>query len=102
MKLYKTVRLLWTFYRSFALASVVITICCLKLLWDFDFLIFGMLFWFKIATLGLLFYFIDNYKRNHYYYYQNLGLSRSVLWAATMGFDLFLFLFLTILTFKMR
>lgn len=102
MKLYKTARLIWTFYRSFVLASVVITICCIKLLWDYDFIIFGLLFWFKVATLGLVFYFINSYKSNHYYYYQNLGVSRIVLWATTLGFDLFLFIFLTVLAYKIR
>ncbi|GGG29024.1 hypothetical protein [Pontibacter amylolyticus] len=102
MKLNKTARLIWTFYRSFVLASVVITICCIKLLWDYDFMIFGLLFWFKVATLGLVFYFINSYKSNHYYYYQNLGVSRAVLWATTLGFDLFLFIFLTVLAYKIR
>lgn len=91
---------MWTFYRSFVLASIVITICCIKLLWDYDFMIFGILFWFKVATLGIVFYFINSYKSNHYY--QNLGVSRTVLWAATLSFDLFLFIFLTVLAFKIR
>ncbi|MHC2993728.1 hypothetical protein OB13_19895 [Pontibacter sp. HJ8] len=102
MKLYKTVRLIGTFYRGFVLASVLTTICCIKLLWDYNFMIFGILFWFKVATLGLIFYFINSYKSKHYYYYQNLGLSRAMLWATTLGFDLFLFLFLIVLAYKIR
>ncbi|OKL40269.1 hypothetical protein A3841_18260 [Pontibacter flavimaris] len=65
-------------------------------------MIFGMLFWFKVASLGLIYYFINSYKRKHYYYYLNLGLSRTVLWAATLGFDLFLFIFLIVLAYKLK
>jgi len=53
-----------------------------------------MLFWFKAVTLGLTYYFINEYKSKEYYYYQNLGVSKSLLWAATLIFDFALFIFL--------
>jgi len=65
-------------------------------------MIFGMLFWFKVATLGLIFYFVNSYKSKHYYYYQNLGLSKAMLWGVALGFDLFLFLFLCVFSYKIR
>ncbi|WP_139337776.1 hypothetical protein [Pontibacter indicus] len=102
MKPFKTVRLIWTFYRSFMLASLVITLCCIKLLWDYDFKIFGILFWFKVATLSSIFYFINSYKSNHYYYYQNLGISRALLWTTTLVFDILLFISLIVLAYNFR
>lgn len=63
---------------------------------------FGLLFWFKIATLGLIFYFINNYKNKEYYYYQNLGISKMFLWAIILIFDFLLFLTLIIIAYKLR
>jgi hypothetical protein len=60
------------------------------------------LFWFKIATLGLTFYYINGYKNREYYYYQNLGVSRLLLWASTIVFDFALFLFLIIQTYRFK
>jgi len=96
MKLLKTIKLISTFYKSFMLLSAVITIACLVLFWEYGLGIFSTLFWFKIGTLGLTFYFIDNYKNKEYYYYQNLGVSKVLLWSVTLSFDFALFIFLII------
>lgn len=96
MKLLKTIKLISTFYRSFMLPSSLITIACLVLFWKYGFGVFSTLFWFKIGTLGLTFYFIDNYKNKEYYYYQNLGVSKVLLWSVTLSFDFALFIFLII------
>jgi hypothetical protein len=96
MHLIKKIRLIWTFYKSFILASTLITISCLSAFWNYGFSIFAGIFWLKIATLGLTYYFINGYKRNEFYYYQNLGVSKGLLWASTLIFDFALFLFLII------
>jgi hypothetical protein len=62
MRLSKTIRLIWTFYRSFIFASVLITICFIALFWEYGYNIFMGIFWFKILTLGMIFYFINRYK----------------------------------------
>jgi len=102
MRPLKTIRLIWTFYKSFILASMVITICCVSISWNYGFSVFVELFWFKIVSLGLVFYFINNYKRKEYYYYQNLGISKLLLWATTLIFDFTLFIFLIIQTYKFK
>ena len=94
MQLLKTIRIIWTFYRSFLLATALITACCLELFWKYGFSIFVVLFWFKIATLGLIFYFINEYRQKEYYYYYNLGVSKGLLWATILVFDFALFIFL--------
>lgn len=102
MQLLKTIRLLWTFYKSFLLASLAITGCCLWLFYNYGFSIFTALFWLKIATLGVIYYFINSYKSKEYYYYQNLGISKRLLWAVTLTFDFTLFLFLITQTYKYK
>ena len=64
------------------------------IVWKYGFSAFFGLFWLKIVTLGLTYYFINNYKSKEYYYYQNLGLSKVFLWAVTLSFDFSLFIFL--------
>jgi CDP-diglyceride synthetase len=91
-----------TFYRSFLLFSFGVTVSCLSLFWENGTSIFMVLFWCKIATLGLTYYFIDSYKRKEYYYYLNLGISKVMLWTVTLCFDFALFLFLIILIYQFR
>jgi len=102
MRLLKTVRLIWTFYSSFIFLSILITLCSLALFWQYGLSIFVVLFWFKIATLGLTFYFINKYKDKEYYYYQNLGVSKFLLWTTTLVFDFTFFIFLIIQVYKIK
>lgn len=102
MRTFKTLRLIWTFYMSFILISTLITLCCLILFKEYGFSIFSTLFWFKIATLGLTYYFINSYKHKEYYYYQNLGVSKVLLWVTTLLFDFALFIFFIIQLYKFR
>ena len=94
MHLFKTIRLIWTFYKSFLFVSLLITTCCLCLFAKFGFKIFIGLFWLKIATMALTWFFINSYKSKEYYYFQNLGISKALLWTTTFIFDFTLFIFL--------
>jgi len=102
MRLLKIIRLILTFYRNFFLAAFVITSCCVEIFWKYGVDIFLEIFWFKLFTLALIFYFIKKFKTKEFYYYQNLGVSKAILWITTLTFDLVLFIFLLILTYKIR
>src|SRR6187402_903514 len=102
MRVLKTIRLLYTFYRGFLLTSFIITSCCLFLFWRYGLGLFVVLFWFKIITLLLTFYFINDYTKKEYYYYQNLGISKAFLWTTPLIFDFSIFLFLIIQIYKIR
>ena len=102
MRLFKTIPLIWSFYKSFLLLSLVITTCCLSIFWKYGFSAFIVLFWLKIITLGLTYYFINSYKNKEYYYYQNLGVSKVLLWTVTLTFDFALFIFLIIQTYHLK
>jgi len=102
MQLLKTIRLIGSFYQSFLLASIVITICCLSIFWSNGFSSFIAIFWFKIITLALTYYFVNSYNSKRYYYYFNLGISKVVLWTVSLVFDVALFLILIILMNKIR
>lgn len=60
------------------------------------------LIWFKIITLALIFFFINNYKQNEFYYYQNLGISKLFLWVSAMAIDIIFFLLLITITLIIR
>lgn len=102
MRLFKAIAIIWTFYRSFILVSTLITTCCLYLFWENGLGIFAALFWVKMVTLAITFYFINAYKKKEYYYYQNLGISKVLLWTTTLIFDVALFIFLIIQVYKFR
>lgn len=91
----RTIRLILTFYKSFAFSSFSITFICLGILYGFGakgIYFIQILFWFKIITLGISVYFINEYKAKQYYYYKNLGVSKLALWIPVLVFDFLFFL----------
>jgi hypothetical protein len=102
LKLRKTIRLLLTFYGNFFLLNLLITLACAFLFWEYGSSIFAVLFWFKIVTLGLVWYFTEHYKKKEFYYYLNLGISKTFLWTTTLGFDISFFLFFFVQVHKLN
>lgn len=102
MQLLKFIRLILTFYKNFFLASFIITAVCAQIFWKYGIETFAVLFWFKIITLALIFYFIKTYKAKEFYYYQNLGISKITLWITTLVTDFALFVILLALTYKIK
>ena len=93
----KTIRLLFTFYKGYWIPSIIITLFCIYFFKLNGESALGVLLWFKLLTLGLFVFFIENYKKKEFYYYQNLGISKSILWISTLVFDFALFVVLIIL-----
>jgi len=87
----RVLRLIGTFYKSYVIASSIITISCMQLIYMYGINIITVLIWFKLITLGIIVYYINSYKNNEFYYYQNLGLSKLFLWVSTILIDLSLF-----------
>ena len=102
MKLLKIIKLILTFYRSFFVATTSITICCIWIFQKNGISSYFALFWFKIATLGLIYFFIKTYKSKEIYYYQNLGVSKILLWTSTLTLDFTLFIISIITTYKIN
>jgi len=98
----KHLRLILTFYRNFLLASWLITFICAEILWKYGMGTFTFLFWFKLFTMLVIFYFIKRNKSKEFFYYQNLGLSKTLLWWTSLSGDFLLFIFSLILAFKIR
>lgn len=96
----RIIRLTWCFYRNYCLASLTISLVFAFALWRLGFgnHVFFCLFWFKMITLGLIFYFINSYKKKEFYYFQNLGLSKQWLWISTLSFDFLILIFLLIVS----
>ena len=102
MRTLRTIRLIWTFYKGFLFASLILTAVCLYYFWLYGFTVFFEVFWLKTVSLAVTGYFINVYKAKEYYYYQNAGISKSILWLSIICFDLFLFLLLIIVENKLR
>jgi hypothetical protein len=102
MKICKITRLLLTFYKNYFIFSFLITICCGQILRSNGIKVFILVFWFKILTLGIIYYFINGYKKNEFFYYQNLGISKIQLWVSSLIFDILLFISVLILIYKVK
>lgn len=92
----KAIRSLASFYLGFLPAAWVLSFICIGVFhWlypGYGWSPFMYLFWFKIVSMGLIWYATDQYRRHTYYYYFNLGFSKTFLWAVTLGLDFGLFL----------
>ena len=57
-----------------------------------------VLFWFKMATYLMTFFHIKQAKRKEFYYYQALGVSKTILWVISFVIDFFTFSILMYIT----
>ena len=102
MPFLKKLNLILIFYRNFWFAGLLITAACMLLFWEYGYSIYNTLFWLKISTLLIIYQFVNTYKKNEFYYYQNLGLSKVILWASTLGFEMIAWYFLLALVNKVK
>jgi len=93
---------IFDFYQSFAFTSIFISAICMFFTSKYGIGAFSTLFWFKIATLGLIYYIVNTYKSDELYYYKNLGLTKRVLWVSALLIDLGLFFLLLIISLILR
>lgn len=99
----RTFKLITRFYSGIFLANFLITLSCIGLLGYYSAnasQLIGILFWFKIITIAVIFYSAVFYKKNELYYYQNLGISKLRLGVFTSLFDFLLWLILSIIIYK--
>ncbi len=91
-KIFKIIRSVNTFYKNFFILSFFITLICLAVIAKSQFSFFSYMFWFKLGTNAMIYYFISDYKHKEFYYFQNLGVSRTLLWTSTAVIDATFFL----------
>lgn len=98
----RTLRILWTFYNSFFVSTLVLTASCAYMCMVLGPGALTLITWFKIITSGIIIYYINNYKNKEFYYYQNLGLSKKILWSSTMTVDFLIYIFAVYLSFQIE
>ena len=96
------IRLIYTFYSTFNIPSILISVLCAGIFRISGLSFFVVIFWFKLISMGFIITFTDNYRKKEYYYYQNLGLSKTTLWCSSLIFDFILFLGLIIAAYQLR
>lgn len=101
MTIRKTLRLLLTFYSSFFPATFLISLACTGLFMYLGMASLTVLIWFKVFTVGVIVYYISNYKYKEFLYYQNLGISKVFLWTCTLTTELLIFATFFILSLKL-
>lgn len=99
---YEKIRSIISFYNSFSFGSILITLICLSVIVRSGTATLTALIWFKFITLFIILYHINSYKKDDFYYYKNLGISKSNLWLGACTIDISLFVFFIFLTLKIR
>lgn len=98
----KTLRLVITYYRTIAFVSIFLTLCCISIVYKWGSATLTAIIWFKMLTLFATLFHINSFRNDELFYYKNLGVPKTLLWISTSTLDILLFLFLAILTIKMR
>jgi len=88
----RTLRAIISFYSSFAFVGFLLTAICLNTLYITGLAMFTLLFWFKVGTMWIIFYFTNSNKKKEYYYYDNLGISKRTLWVPALAVDFLVFM----------
>jgi hypothetical protein len=99
----RTLKLITRFYGGIFSANFLITLSCIFLLGvygHYAYQILGILFWYKVLSIILIFYTAIFYKKNELYYYQNLGVSKLLLGVVTSVFDFILWLSIITIAYK--
>lgn len=97
----KSIRILLTFYQAFLVASFLITVACAALLFGLGINALVYLFWFKVFTSAVFYWAVDTYKKKEYFYYQNLGFSKTKLWLFSLSVDGVLLIIAFVLALKL-
>ncbi len=98
---FKKKALYFTFYKSFCFVSIVISLVCGYDLFKSGPAEYAMLFWFKVITSGLIFYYMKEYKTKEFYFYKNLGVSKKALWIFSASIDFLIYFAFVLIALKL-
>ena len=98
----KKINLFFTFYKSFCFVSIVISIVCAYFLMKDGASAYSALFWFKVITSALIFFYIREYKSKEFYFYKNLGISKKALWIFSLLLDLTIYFVVVIIALNLH
>jgi hypothetical protein len=90
----RKLRLITRFYNGIFLTNFLVTFSCvysIRYFGDDVYKIIGLLFWYKVISMILVFYIAVHSRKNEHYY-QNLGISKLQLGFTTSVFDFMLWL----------
>lgn len=93
--------LILRFYGNFVVASNLMTYSCWKMIdfWKMTSII-PVIFIFKIATLIIVYLWINDRKQKEYFFYYNQGISKMKLWTYSLCIDIFLFCMMIYVTIR--
>ena len=94
-------RVIFTFYLNFLWFAISISLfgCWLITIYgSWQYIV--MIFWTKVITNAFLGFFIHIFSPSQFYFFKNLGYSKSKLYALTFTFDMVIWLLLSWLTIK--
>lgn len=99
----RTLKLITRFYSGIFLANFLVTLSCIGIIGYFGpyaHKLMGVLFWFKVITIGMIFSTAIYYQKKEMYYYQNLGVSKLKLGITTSVVDFLIWLILTLIAYR--
>ena len=96
-KFLRHIRIVLTFYSSYYITSLIISLACASIVLSAGLTAMSGVLLIKTLSLVIIYFFISAYKRQEFYYYQNLGFSKKRIWVFSIMADVMLFFMLMII-----
>lgn len=94
-RLIQHVLLLLRIFRSFAFFVIILDVICVSLLSNLGISAFNGIFWFKLVASFAGYWIIFQNKKEIFYYYYNLGLTKLNILVSIASFDFVTFILIT-------
>lgn len=79
------------FYKSVCPASLNISLLCLYVFAAHGPASLKAILWFKVITFGVIVFHVENTRKQAFWYFYNLGLTRKILWVGVVFIDFSIF-----------
>jgi len=79
------------FYKSVCQVTLSISVLCLWVFAAHGPASLKAILWFKVITFGVVVFHVENTRKQAFWYFYNLGLTREMLWIGVVFIDFSIF-----------
>lgn len=95
IKIMRNIKIFFKFFKNIAAISGITFIISIILFFKYGYSVISPIIILKLITFLLTFYIIDSSFKKKYFYFENLGFTKYLLWGITALID-FLILFISL------
>lgn len=86
----RSIKIFFRFFKNIANISGILLIVSITLFYKYGYSVIGPIIILKLITFLPTFYIVNSSFKKEYFYYENLGFNRYLLWGMTALIDFFI------------